>query len=53
VAIYYERYVLGRDKRGKETKRKLRWRMTEAQAIEWSCQPDNAGEILQLVSGFR
>jgi hypothetical protein len=51
VAIYYEWYVLGRDKRGKETKRKLRWRMTEQQAIEWSCHPDNVGKMLGLVPG--
>ena len=51
MAVYYEWYVLGRTKAGKETKRKLRWRMTEGEAFEWSRHPDNAGKMLALVPG--
>jgi hypothetical protein len=40
MAIYHEWWhVFGGDKRGKETKRKLRWGMTQEQAIQCSVIP--------------
>lgn len=48
MAIFYEWYCI-ETVNGRERRRKLRWRMTEADAATWLAAPDNAGKRLEMV----
>lgn len=45
MPIFYEWYVL--DRAGRETKRKLSWRMTQEDAVSWAAV--NPGKPLEVV----
>lgn len=49
VAIYYEWYCIETSPAGRDRRRKLRWRMTQEDAVKWSAE--NPGKRLELVSG--
>lgn len=49
MPVHYEWYVVGKDRRGRETRRKLRWRMTLQDAVAWA--EANPGKVLEVVPG--
>lgn len=51
MAVYYEWYCTEHFANGKRRRSKLRWKMTQEQALEWGTHPDNHGKVLELVAG--
>lgn len=51
MATYYDWYVLERDKRGRERKRKLGWKMTQGGALEWAAANPGKQIVIDETSG--
>lgn len=49
VALFYEWYEITRDERGRERRRKLRWRMTIPDLIAHGQRPEHLGKVFEMV----